>query len=263
MPERNTPLNDIFAPVRRRLANTAFARIEYVEQTGSTNEDAAARLDEAQAGGLTLIADYQTSGHGRKGRTWNALPGTSLLFTTILPRDVPGKHLWTLPFWTASCVAGALRDLGITTQLQWPNDLLLNNRKCCGILCLSRVIGEKAWVACGVGLNVHRPSTTVEPVQPPASYLSDVQNIDRPRVLAAVLTRFANELSLLDYPAQVARNWERAAALAGTIYRLQVDRESGSIQAIAQALGPTGELIVSENGRLRIIALADARVVRS
>jgi len=260
--ERSTPLGDIFDPVRRRFANSPLGNIEFHAQTTSTNEDAFARLGDADSAGLTIVADHQTAGRGRKGRPWIASPGSSLLFTTILPRTFPRQHLWTLPFWTGLCVWDALRHLGFATLLQWPNDLLLQSRKCCGILCVSRVTGETALVGCGVGLNVQR--TAIEPaaITPPPSYLSDVRHIDRATVLAEILSRFSDDFWLLDHPRQVARRWERAAGLPGKVYRLQVDNSAQSMEASAQKLGPSGELIVSENGTTRLIGLADARVIR-
>ncbi len=208
------------------------------------------------------MADYQTSGYGRKGRKWQAPPGSSLLFTTILPRSVRRADLWAVPFWTALCVAGALLKLGVQTQLQWPNDLLLQRRKCCGILCVSRVTGETARVGCGIGLNVRRPVTECESIVPPPSYISDVRSIDRTTILSEILARFLDDLRLLDHPEQIARRWESVGALRGSTYRLRLDHPPECLEAVAQQLGPAGELIVSENGTRRTISLADAQVVR-
>lgn len=262
MLERTTPLSDTFTAVRSRFANTPFGQIEFQPQTASTNEDATARLHQTNSAGVTIVADYQTCGRGRKGRSWNAPPGSSLLFTTILPREVRREDLWALPFWTALCVGGGLAGLGFPTQLQWPNDILLLDRKCCGILCISRVTGETARVGCGIGLNVQRPMVENEPITPPPSYLSDVRRIQRASVLSEILGRFLDDLWLLDYPPEIASRWQSVAALAGTTYRLQLDYPPETIEAVAQELGPAGELIVTQNGRRRVISLADARVIR-
>jgi hypothetical protein len=121
-----------------------FSRIQRVAVTGSTNEDIAAVLGDEQARGLTLVADYQERGAGRKGRVWIAPPGTALLCTIALPDPVPSTDLWAVPFWTALIVQAAMHDMGAKAQLQWPNDLLLERRKVCGILCVSRVAGDYA-----------------------------------------------------------------------------------------------------------------------
>ena len=75
--------------VQAALVGTPFATVRYLAQTGSTNEDAAALLGEPAHAGLTIVADHQTRGAGRKGRTWVAPAGSSLLFTTILPEPLP------------------------------------------------------------------------------------------------------------------------------------------------------------------------------
>jgi hypothetical protein len=93
--------------VQARLAGTPFGRIRYLEETGSTNEDAAALLGRPDSAGLTIVAGHQTRGAGRKGRDWVAPPGSSLLFSTILPDPIPPSEIWAIPFWTALAVRAA------------------------------------------------------------------------------------------------------------------------------------------------------------
>src|SRR5947209_1900966 len=111
------------------LAGTAFANVRWVERTGSTNDDIAALLGTPAGSGLTIAADYQERGAGRKGRSWVAAPSASLLFTTALPNAIATTHLWAVPFWVALGVQRALIDASVPATLQWPNDLLLNGRK--------------------------------------------------------------------------------------------------------------------------------------
>ncbi|MBD5634409.1 MAG: biotin--[acetyl-CoA-carboxylase] ligase [Candidatus Eremiobacteraeota bacterium] len=119
-------------------------------ETESTNDDALALLGQPGAAGAVLVADYQRAGRGRKARAWIAPPGSSLLFTTILPRQIARDALWAVTLWTSLGVADGIEAAtGIRATLQWPNDLLVDGRKCCGILCVSRVAGEGAWVGCG------------------------------------------------------------------------------------------------------------------
>src|ERR1700688_2714469 len=118
-----------YEAVARELAGSPFASIEYREDTGSTNADAAELLGDERFGGHTIVAEYQRCGAGRKGRTWEAAAGTSLLFTTILPRTLATQGLWMLPFWVALAVAQALRSNRVGTLLQWPNDLLVGDKK--------------------------------------------------------------------------------------------------------------------------------------
>jgi BirA family biotin operon repressor/biotin-[acetyl-CoA-carboxylase] ligase len=240
--------------------------IRHVPETGSTNDDATRLLGEAGSAGLVLAADHQTAGRGRRARGWIAPPGSSLLFTAILPRTVATANLWAVPFWTALGVAeGIEQACGVRVDLQWPNDLLLGGSKCCGILCISRVAGERAWTGCGVGLNVLRPAGDVAlaEVAPPPAFLSDRGPVERAPVLDAILAAFVRRLSELDAPEAVAREWERRGGLAGTRYRLLIDGSSEPFEAIAQRIAPDGGLVVSRDGAEQTIALADARVLRA
>jgi BirA family biotin operon repressor/biotin-[acetyl-CoA-carboxylase] ligase len=240
--------------------------IRAVASTDSTNDDALALLGRPGAAGAVLLADYQRAGRGRKARAWVAPPGSSLLFTTILPREVPRDALWAVTLWTALGVADGIEAAtGIRVTLQWPNDLLVAGRKCSGILCVSRVVGRGAWVGCGTGINVIRPigDETLAAIDPPPAFLSDsVPDVERGVVLAAILRAYESRLHELDDPLGIARAWEVRADLAGTPYRLLLDGETTPIDATAKRLADDGALVVDHAGIERRISLADARVLR-
>jgi BirA family transcriptional regulator, biotin operon repressor / biotin---[acetyl-CoA-carboxylase] ligase len=239
-----------------------FARVVHVERTASTNDDAAALLGDDAALGTTIVAEEQTHGAGRKGRSWIATPGSALLFTTILPREIDAAALWSVPFWTALAVSDALDRCGVGVTLQWPNDLLLGSKKLAGILCTSRVFGNRARVGCGVGINVYRTPDADERIDPPPAFCSDVARVDREQLLSTTLACFARRLPLLDDVAATARAWEREAGVPGQRYRIQVDGEAHAFDAVAVALAPGGALVVECDGTRRSISLADARVLR-
>ncbi len=241
-----------------------FSQIRRVGSTGSTNDDIAKILGEPQARGLTLVSDYQISGAGRKGRAWIAPPGSALLFTTALPDQVPARDLWVVPFWIGLVVHDALAGFGIATQLQWPNDVLLDGAKVAGILCISRVAGPQAWVACGVGLNVARPAEpgALIDIDPPPAFLSDVSACDRDELLAHILRRADASYEMLASPDIIARAWERAAGLPGARYRLRLDGSDERIEGKAVQLGTAGELVIDSHDGRRSISQADGRVLR-
>ncbi len=251
-----------FASVSRSLAGTPFARIVYRERTGSTNDDAAAMLGDDTAFGTTIVADEQQQGVGRKGRSWIARPGSALLFTTILPRELCTDDLWCVPFWTALVVRDAVQSFGIPCDLQWPNDLLSGGRKLAGILCVSRVAGASARVGCGVGINVHRLPGADTGITPPPAFCDDTAPVDRAALLVQILSRFATRLSLLDVADQIARRWEREAGLPGRPYRLQRDGERQPFEATAIALEHGGSLSIERDGTRESVSLADARALR-
>jgi BirA family transcriptional regulator, biotin operon repressor / biotin---[acetyl-CoA-carboxylase] ligase len=236
-------------------------------ETDSTNDDAVPMLGLPENAGLVLSADFQRTGKGRRARSWVAPAGSSLLVTAILPRPVRSDALWAVPFWTALGVADGIEaSTGLRVSLQWPNDLLIEGRKCCGILCVSRVVGDRAWVGCGTGINVRRPpdDTALAEVRPPPAFLSDsVPNVERNVVLEAMLRAYNGLLDDLDRPESIARAWEHRAGLDGTPYRILLDSADEPFGAVARRIGDDGALIVDQAGTERRIALADARIIRS
>jgi BirA family biotin operon repressor/biotin-[acetyl-CoA-carboxylase] ligase len=252
-----------YASIARELAGTAFDAIDYRRETGSTNADASALLGDPAAAGLTIVAERQTQGRGRKGRAWIAPPETSLLFTTILPLELRSANLWAVPFWTVLAVHRALREFAIDATVVWPNDVLLATGKVAGVLCASRVSGDAAWSACGVGINVRRTVEAVAEIVPAPGFCDDVAAVERAALLRSILLAFDASLELLDNPQRVARLWEAAAGLPGRRYRLLVDGESAPFDATAQALANGGGLVVARDGGAReTISLADARALR-
>lgn len=264
MPDQTAPF-DVTA-VRAALAGTRFADVRYVAQTASTNADAQQLLGLSGAAGATLVAEFQTAGSGRKGRRWIAPAGSSLLFTSILPEPVATDALWAVPFWIALGVADAVeRAAGVRLDLVWPNDLFARERKIGGILAVSRVSGETAWVGCGVGLDVTRPAADpdVDALVPPPVFLSELgANVAREPLLAQILRAFDSTFGLLADADGVANAWERRAELRGTPYRYRRDGEAAERTGTALRLGPHGTLIVHDATGETAIDMADVRVIK-
>jgi BirA family transcriptional regulator, biotin operon repressor / biotin---[acetyl-CoA-carboxylase] ligase len=263
VPEETAPFRPLdVAHVRAALAGSLFADVRYEARTGSTNDDAAPLLARGDTLGTTLVAEEQTAGRGRKaGRRWIAPPGTSLLFTTILPATIPAADLWSVPFWVALCVAdGIARACAAHVDLRWPNDVFVKNRKVAGILCISRVAGDVAHVGCGVGINVFPAAGAHAAIEPPPAFLSDVAgDVRREVVLSEVLLAFERRLASLHAPAAVARTYEERAALPGARYRVRVDLGQVDLEGVARGLGPDGSLRLEVDGVEHAISLADAQ----
>ena len=114
-----------------------WQRIEVVDQTGSTNVDLAsqARAGEAVSGSV-LVTGYQSSGRGRQGRQWTAPPGTSVAISLLVaPHDVaPERWSWLSLLAGLAVVEGLRRIAEVEAELKWPNDVVVDDRKLCGIL---------------------------------------------------------------------------------------------------------------------------------
>lgn len=160
------PATPLRADVLRRLLVAPagpLTRLVVVERTGSTNDDVLAGLrddPEAWPAGALLLADHQTAGHGRRGRTWVSAPRTSLTGTFVVRPGSGSGGLGWLPLVVGLGVVRALRAAtGVPAWLKWPNDVLVPDgpgsaalRKVAGILAQTTPDGSA--VAVGVGLNV-------------------------------------------------------------------------------------------------------------
>jgi BirA family biotin operon repressor/biotin-[acetyl-CoA-carboxylase] ligase len=110
-------------------------RVLVYERLGSTNDVAAALAGDPANDGLAVLADEQTAGRGQHGRTWLAGPGQSVLLSVLLFPPPLLRRPAVLTAWAAVSVCSLVEDLtGVRARIKWPNDVLLSERKVCGIL---------------------------------------------------------------------------------------------------------------------------------
>ncbi|MSO32471.1 MAG: biotin--[acetyl-CoA-carboxylase] ligase [Ilumatobacteraceae bacterium] len=140
-----------------RAANqSAKWLIQRVPQTRSTNADLLEQAQSGAAHGTVLQADFQTAGRGRLGRDWQAPSGTNLLVSLLFRVVPPHIHALTQMVALAASQAAA-RTTGVQSELKWPNDLLVGNKKLAGVL--AQAGGQVAnavpdYVVVGIGVNV-------------------------------------------------------------------------------------------------------------
>jgi BirA family transcriptional regulator, biotin operon repressor / biotin---[acetyl-CoA-carboxylase] ligase len=258
---------DAFAATISASGLRRFRQIEHHRAIRSTNEEAQRRLGEPASAGLVIVADEQTSGQGRRGRTWIAAPRSGLLFTAVLPEPIPASAAWAVTFWTGLRVADALAQWSVTPLVQWPNDLLVDGRKLCGILCVSRIVADRATLACGVGINVYRPAnrSDLDAISPAPIFLDDVCVLGdsaREELLGAILRAFEANLDSLNDPMSIAREWERRAGVPGVRYRFALEG-GGQVEGEARRIADGGGLVIDTGSGERLIELADGvRVLR-
>jgi BirA family biotin operon repressor/biotin-[acetyl-CoA-carboxylase] ligase len=127
--------------------------VEVVDDVASTNEALAARAEAGEEAGLVLVAETQTAGRGRLGRTWTSPPRSGLTVSFLLRPEVPAARLGWLPLLTGLAVAEAVAEqTGVEARVKWPNDVVVGEpvRKLGGLLSERR--GDA--VVVGLGLNV-------------------------------------------------------------------------------------------------------------
>lgn len=202
-------------------------------------------LDEARRGapaGTVAVADHQTAGRGRRGRSWLAPPGASLLVSVLLrPRVAPDRvQVFTMAAGVA--LADAVeRVAGFAPDLKWPNDLVAGDRKLAGLL--SEADGDALVI--GAGLNVQWAEFPPDLAElATACNIEAARAVDREQMLDAYLERLDARVSDLDDTRHVYR---RRLATLGR--RVRVERPDGNVVGRACDLGDSGELLVeTEHG---------------
>jgi BirA family transcriptional regulator, biotin operon repressor / biotin---[acetyl-CoA-carboxylase] ligase len=132
------------------------------ESVESTNNLAAVYARNGAASGAVFTADFQTAGKGRHQKKWHAAAGENIMTSLMLRPTVPLEKLSLLPLITAVAVAETIDRLsgnrtGHQPEIKWPNDVLMNRKKICGILLESSVAAEKVdYIIIGIGLNVNQ-----------------------------------------------------------------------------------------------------------
>jgi BirA family transcriptional regulator, biotin operon repressor / biotin---[acetyl-CoA-carboxylase] ligase len=126
--------------------------VRHFSSVSSTNDQAASLPDDPAHGGMVILADAQTAGRGQYGRTWSAPSGSSVLMSVLVfpPPELRRPAIMTA--WAAVAVAETILELtGRQAKIKWPNDLLLQGRKVCGIL-----IEQGRGTVAGIGLNLNQ-----------------------------------------------------------------------------------------------------------
>jgi BirA family biotin operon repressor/biotin-[acetyl-CoA-carboxylase] ligase len=163
------------------------------EELGSTNEEAEAWANEGAPEGAVVLTEYQNTGRGRHGRTWAADKGQNLLFSVVLRPELPPDRLSLITVAAGVAVADAIEPFVSPHRptIEWPNDVLLEGRKTCGILLESSLTppNDDTVVVLGIGLNVnqtHFPNSLAETAT--SLRLTTGRPVPRAELLAHLLT---------------------------------------------------------------------------
>lgn len=126
------------------------------EVLGSTNLQAKLDAENGAGHGALIVADMQTAGRGRRGRSWTSPPGINVYYSLILkPEIIPDKAAMLTPLMSLAVSDGIRRTCGLKAMIKWPNDVVINGKKVCGILAEMSVERDFIhYVVIGVGVNV-------------------------------------------------------------------------------------------------------------
>jgi BirA family transcriptional regulator, biotin operon repressor / biotin---[acetyl-CoA-carboxylase] ligase len=217
------------------------APVRFDEVTGSTNVTAAELAREGAPEWTLVGAGHQTAGKGRLGRTWEDVPGHSLIVSVILRPTLDPAQAGLLPLLGGAALALAAEEVaGLRARCKWPNDLLVGEDKAGGILVDSQVAGGRIeFAVLGLGVNLGRP-----PGVHGATGLGDA--VDPARLLAAFLGGFREAYRPGGGEAFAAAVQRRWAAVSSTLGRpVRVTTLGGErVEGTATGIDPGGALLV-------------------
>ncbi|MFZ5644932.1 MAG: biotin--[acetyl-CoA-carboxylase] ligase [Bacillota bacterium] len=142
------------------IGNTVY----FYESLASTNREARDLAQAGAPGGTLVVAEEQTGGRGRMGRGWFSPKGTGIWCSLVLRPEISPGQAPPVTMLTAVAVASAIEKAsGVRPGIKWPNDLLANGKKICGILTeMSAEIERINYLVVGIGINVNTPAFTEE-----------------------------------------------------------------------------------------------------
>ena len=260
------PVSEEVTPL---LTTERFGRnLVFHEEADSTNLRAKILARQGAAEGSVIVADSQTGGRGRMGRTWVSPPGENLYFSVILRPSVPPVRFTQIPLLVAAAIHQALDSVveDMLPMIKWPNDILIEGRKVCGILCEMESEPDMThFVVVGMGINVNLRDIPGEIEEIATSLLLESgSEYFRPGILSAVLNRFEplyeEWLGTEDLGA-VLPYLDRHAWLKDR--EVKVEHYKGSLAGRVRGISRTGELLLeSMDGKIHAVSSGEARLCK-
>ena len=239
--------------------NTEFIgqNIFYYNETDSTNNRA--KEEHTAPDGSLFIAEIQNGGKGRLGRSGEAPAGVGIWMSILLKPNLSPTDITQITLIAGLAVC---RSLGHEAKIKWPNDIVINGKKICGILAeMSAEINMVNYVVCGIGINVNIPSFDGELAKKATSLLIETgKNHIRTQIIQRVLTEF--EILYIDFLQNGLKNiLPEYKALCITLNRdVQVIYKHETIIAKAVDIDEDGSLIVEKDGERIIVSSGEVSV---
>lgn len=240
-------------------------KIQYYPETDSTNVRAKAFAGEGVHGTL-IVAGSQTAGRGRRGRSWESPEEKNIYMSIYLKPEFDVEKAPMLTIVMAYSVAKALRNVfGLEAEIKWPNDLVLNKKKICGILTEMNVKqGAIEYVVIGTGINVGNRSFPEELQQSATSvWLETGQQFSRAQIIAEIMNVFEQEYERFCEAGSLAPIQEAYnQMLVNSGKEVLVLDAKGQYRAFAKGINEAGELQVEKEDGTRESVFAGEVSVR-
>lgn len=252
-----TTLTELLSPL-------PLGEIRYFDAIGSTNDEALKWAHQGARDLSIVVADEQTMGRGRMDRPWFTPPGTALAYSLILRPTVTEKpHLSRLVGLAALSITQTLQSFGLSPQIKWPNDVLLNQRKVAGVLIELVWSGDEVTcVVIGAGINVTKravPSTDI--LRFPGTSLEDALGnvVSREVLLRNILSAFIKLRPQLGTDT-LMNLWGEILAYRGRQVRVEMGGDQTVVGRLEGILSDGSLRIRDDNGKSVTVRFGDVRL---
>lgn len=242
-----------------------FTVLRY-ETVASTNDEAADHARRGAAEGLCVIARQQTAGRGRQGRRWISEKDAGLYHSLVLRPKLEKPYLPLVTLMAGIAVHDALAGLGMAPDIKWVNDILVGDRKICGILAEAIDTSLGTAVILGIGINLTSIKADSDVAETATSIEAETGRTITPDEAAAAVNQ---HLSLCydilngeNGPEEIFDQWSRRSSYySGKQVRISAD--GGFIEGVTEGLEGNGALRVrTDDGVLRVIQAGDVEGLR-
>ncbi|MCP5142900.1 MAG: biotin--[acetyl-CoA-carboxylase] ligase [Gammaproteobacteria bacterium] len=231
-----------------------LAELTVADCLESTNSEALERAGASEAEEfVAVIADRQTAGRGRRGRSWQSPPGTNIYLSVAWRTRLPfTQSLGALPLAIGVAIADALTGLGVHAALKWPNDLYVDGGKLGGILLESRVLADRIAVVVGIGLNHHPDAALCAAIDQPIRFLAERSpGLRREAVAAEIIAAVTGAIAAYREQgiAPFLSLWSDRDLLRNRI--VCVDAAEGAFHGVAIGIDNDGGLLIQTDSGIR------------
>lgn len=226
----------------------AGKNVIYFDETDSTNIQAKLAGENQEVHGTLITADRQSAGKGRRGRSWESPKGQCIYMTILLRPELPPEKAPMLTLVMALSAAEAVREqTGLEAEIKWPNDIVLNKKKICGILTeMSTEIDYINYVVTGIGINTNQETFSEEIQERATSLLIEGgKHIRRSELIAAVMERYEENYEIFMKTEDLSALIDKYNGMLVNCGReVRVLDPKGEYSAQALGINEKGELIV-------------------
>lgn len=252
--------------IERHLRTSVFGRTIFAfDALDSTNSFAKSLVQQGAEEGTVVIAEEQYAGRGRFGRRWHSMPGKNLTFSLVIRPEISPKVIGLLSLYAGLAVAETLeRHVSVMPFCKWPNDVMIDGKKICGILS-EAVISSGRLEAAIIGIGVNINQTEFSPtITKPTTSLADVAGttFDRSLILAELLLGLELQYDLIQkrkYQTLVDRWLERTNMLGQEVV---IDQDGELIKGITKSMADDGGLILTTEGGDRKFLAGDVTIIQ-